>query len=200
MYEERHASTEGQARLRTTDEELLAVARAGDESAFGELIDRHADRLFRLACRMVGSAADAEDVVQETLMGAFEHMGRFGGRSTVRPWLTRILMRQAARCHRRRSRRKSVPFEEAGPDRSLAVGKEQSVSPVDEVGRRLDVEAALRKLSPQHRAVVVLREFEGMSYDEMAAVLRVPQGTVESRLYRARRELKTILRDYMPGS
>ncbi len=180
-----------------TDAQLLAAAASGAHEAFHDLVDRHAERLFRLACRLVGNKADAEDIVQETLVAAFEHMAGFEGRSTVKTWLTRILMRRAARCHRRRARKGTVPLGRfmAGGDEVLSSG-DGSVS--EETARRLDVERALQDLSPDHREVVVLREFQGMSYAEMAEVLEVPQGTVESRLYRARRSLQRALREYLP--
>ncbi len=183
---------EGEQSPAARDERLLAAARAGDDDAFHELVDAHAVRLYRLAFSLVGNAADAEDVVQETLVGAFRSMGRFESRSTVKTWLTRILLRQAARHHRRRGRRPERPLEAA---RGTA-GSRGPAPP--EAARRLDVQAALERLSPLHREVVVLREFGGMSYAEMAEALDVPRGTVESRLHRARRELRELLRDYLP--
>jgi RNA polymerase sigma-70 factor (ECF subfamily) len=185
-------TAEGENGPAARDEALLAAARAGDDGAFHDLVDAHAERLFRLAFSLVGSAADAEDVVQETLLGAFRHMRRFEGRSTVKTWLTRILLRQAARHHRRRGRRAEQPLTAAGrTDGARGAGPEH-------VARRLDVQAALERLSPLHREVLVLREFGGMSYAEMAEALDVPQGTVESRLHRARREMRELLRDYLP--
>ncbi|MFO7957851.1 MAG: RNA polymerase sigma factor [Candidatus Brocadiia bacterium] len=177
--------------MRPTDEQLLRQARQGDTAAFHELIDRHGENLFRLAYSLVGNRADAEDVAQETLMGAFEYMHGFEERSSVKTWLTRILMRQAARCHRRRGRKHEEPI--GTPDAWA-----DDAPPDESARRRMDVRGALDRLSPDHREVVVLREFEGMSYSEMAEALDVPQGTVESRLYRARQELKTLLRDYLP--
>jgi len=176
-----------------SDEDLLAEAQAGDDAAFHELTDRHAQRLFRLAFSLVGGTVDAEDVVQETLLGAFEHIRKFEGRSSVKTWLTSILMRQAARHHRRRSRSRETWLangDHAAPGRGGGVREASD--------RRLDVRRALGRLSADHRQVVVLREYDGMSYAEMAEVLGVPQGTVESRLHRARQELKDLLRDYLP--
>jgi len=184
--------------VRRPDEKLLAAAREGDEAAFHELIDRHAEGLFRLAFRLVGDTMDAEDVVQEALMGAFEHLGRFEGRSTIKTWLTRILLRQAARCHRRRARHRAVSFEQASATAGDGLGVPAGESPSDDANRRLDVHRALQRISPDHREAVVLREFEGMSYAEMAEVLGVPQGTVESRLHRARQALRELLQGYLP--
>lgn len=178
--------------MRRTDEELLQAACGGEDGAFHELVDRHGERLFHLACSLVGAPADAEDVVQETLMGAYRGMRSFEGRSTVKTWLTRILMRQAARWHRRRGRRRDEGrLSDSGPP----VGAADSVA--EDSNRRRDVRRALDRLSAKHRRIVVLREFEGMSYAEIAEVLDVPKGTVESRLYRARRRLQAMLRDYL---
>jgi RNA polymerase sigma-70 factor (ECF subfamily) len=182
-----------------TDEELLAAAcTASDDRAFHELIDRHAVRLLRLAFKLVGNVWDAEDVVQETLIGAYQQMGKFRGQASVKTWLTRILVRQAARCHRRRSRGETVSLDHVRSAGGPEWQDKGSGDVSEEVGRRMDVLRALRRLSPQHREVVVLREYEGMSYAEIAETLDVPQGTVESRLYRARQELKAALQPYLP--
>jgi len=180
-----HADAHG---LCASDFELLQRARQGDTAAFHELVDRHAEGLYRLACALTGQSAEAEDVMQETLLGAFQRMGSFRGRSSVKTWLVSILNRQAARRHRTRLRRPAVRLEtlsrEPAEQRSLDA--------------RLDVTEALGRLSPEHRQVLVLREMEGMTYAEIAEVLGVPLGTVESRLFRARQELKTHLADYLP--
>jgi len=197
MSEQPEADAGEVAPLTMTDEELLADARRGDHGAFHRLIDRHADGLFRLAFRLVGSTADAEDVLQEAFVGAFEQMGRFEGRSTVKTWLSRILVRQTARFHRRRSRRRTLPLPLAG-DGGDEPDVRGSTSVSDDANRRLDVDRALRQLSPEHREVVVLREFGGMSYSEMGEALGIPVGTVESRLHRARQALKEALSDYLP--
>jgi RNA polymerase sigma-70 factor (ECF subfamily) len=180
----------GRRVARESDEELLRAAGKGSSEAFGGLVERHADGLFRLAYRLVGNAPDAEDVLQEAVMGAFEQARKFRGHSTVKTWLTRIVMRQAARSHRRRARRATGSLPE-GMEHDGGVGPEVAAL-------RMDVTQALQKLTPDHREVVVLREFEGLSYAEMAETLDLPQGTVESRLHRARQELKELLSDYLP--
>jgi RNA polymerase sigma-70 factor (ECF subfamily) len=182
-----------------TDPELIRRAAEGDHAAFHTLVDRHAQGLFRLAYAMVGSAADAEDVVQEALAGAYRNVRSFQGRSSVKTWLSRILMRQAAGSLRsrrtRRARMTQSIDQQPAADRSNdpAMGVESSA---EGVNRRIDIAAALQKLSREHREVVVLREFEGLSYEEIAEVLDVPRGTVDSRLSRARRELQRGLKDY----
>jgi RNA polymerase sigma factor (sigma-70 family) len=157
-----------------------------DEATFHELVDRYANEMFRLAVSLVGNAADAEDVVQETFAGAFQALPDFEGRSSVRTWLSRILVNQAAKWRRRRKVRRTVPLDATAP------------GPNPEQGLRIDVLGTLETLSPEHREVIALREFQGMSYEEMAEVLGVPRGTVESRLFRARQELRARLRAYLP--
>jgi RNA polymerase sigma-70 factor (ECF subfamily) len=168
------------------DIELLRRAGAGDSEAFHALVDRHAQRLYRLAVSLIGNAADAEDVLQETFIGAFRGLRSFEGRASVKTWLTRILVRQVAQWRRDQGRRK---FERVGDLIAAA-------SPSAESG--LDVREAMELLSPQHREVLVLREFERMSYEEIAEAIDVPRGTVESRLHRARSELREKLKAYLP--
>lgn len=184
--------TEASDSAALTDATLLQRAKVGDASGFHTLVDRHAPRLFAVAASLLGNAADAEDVIQETFAGAWRGLHRFEGRSSVKTWLTGILVRRVA-MHRRRERRKEGRLRglEAAPKAQLGV------PPTDgRVDARLDVMAAIGRLSPEHRVAVVLRELQGLSYDEMAEVLGVPRGTVESRLHRARRRLQEHLKGY----
>lgn len=181
-----------------SDADLVARARRGDEAAASEIVGRYAPALYGLAVSMVGNAADAEDVLQETFAGAFRGLGGFEGRASLKTWLTRILVRQAARCHRRRGSRKTVPLDELSePAKAVLAGSRPSPS-AGELDLRMDVAAVLDTLSPDHREVIVLRELQGLSYEEIAEALGVPRGTVESRLFRARRHLAERLRDYLP--
>jgi RNA polymerase sigma-70 factor, ECF subfamily len=182
--------------LQVTDTELVRRIRAGDEAAFGELVNRHADGLYRMAYSVMGSAADAEDILQETFLGAFNRLSAFEGRSSVKTWLVRILLNHASKLRRSRRVRKadSLP-EQLGP----ASGDEKyaAASPAAAVQSRVDVQQMLQSLSPEHREVIVLRELQQMSYDEIAEALRIPRGTVESRLHRARHELKRRYEGYL---
>jgi RNA polymerase sigma-70 factor (ECF subfamily) len=164
------------------DLDLLRRSANGSTVAFHALVDRHADRLFRLAVSLLGNAADAEDVLQETFAGAYRSARRFEGRSSVKTWLTRILVTQVNVL--RRSKRQVGPIDEHVPAR------------VGSADTKIDLQAALQQLSEEHREVLLLREFEKLSYEEMAQVLDVPRGTVESRLHRARNELKEKLKSY----
>ncbi len=186
------------ARVRATDAQLVRRVRRGDEAAFHELVNRHAKGLFGLAFSLVGNAADAEDVLQETFLGAFRGLRAFRGRSSVKTWLSRIVVRQAARCRRSRRIHKMVSIDSLSDASRSVLRTAEIASPTGGLDIRMDVLAMLETLSPEHREVIVLRELQGMSYEEMAEVLGVPRGTVESRLFRARRTLRERLSDYLP--
>ena len=176
--------------LPPTDLELVQRARHGDLDAFHDLVDRHAGYLCGLAASLVGNAADAEDAVQETLAGAFRGLRGFREQAAVKTWLTGILVRQAA-MHFRRGRFRGWRRLDAAPEPTVAPAAHKA-----DVG--MDVRAAILALRPEHREVIVLREMQGFSYEEIAQALGVPPGTVESRLFRARKELQGLLRDYLP--
>ena len=181
------SSPQAEAQGPANDLELLAAAAAGEEEAFERLVERHGQRLYALAVSLVSSIPDAQDVLQETFLGAFRGLAGFKGQASVRTWLTRILVTQAAKCLRDRQRRRR--------HESTGIGGEVAAAGTD-VQKVLDVQAALGWLTMEQREVLVLREFEQLSYQKMAEVLGVPQGTVESRLYRAREAMKEILGDY----
>lgn len=189
----RPISSESAERARI-DLALLRRAAAGDAPAFEELFERHAKSMHRLACLLVGSTADAEDVLQETWTGVYKALKRFEGRSSVRTWLTRILTTQVALW--RRKRRGGV-LSLQSPQLEAENLPHRQPSASRHADWQSDLEAALQKLSPDHREVVVLREIQGLSYDEIALSLAVPRGTVESRLHRARAELRKLLQAYI---
>jgi RNA polymerase sigma-70 factor (ECF subfamily) len=187
---------DGAAERARVDLQLLRRAGAGDAQAFAELVERHAKSMYRLAYLLVGTAADAEDVLQETWTGVYKSLKRFEGRSTVRTWLTRILTTQVA-LWRRKRRGGIISLDESPQAQADALpGRQHSASRNSDW--QADLQAALARLTGDHREVIVLREIQGLSYDEMAEALRVPRGTVESRLHRARGELRKLLQAYVP--
>jgi RNA polymerase sigma-70 factor (ECF subfamily) len=165
-----------------SDADLLKQIQVGDEAAFRTLVDRHGRYLFGIAHSLLGNAADAEDVVQETLMAALN--ANFRGESSVKTWLVAILVNQSKML--RRKKRPQALIED--------VPKESAAASSD---AKMDLSMMLRELSPEHRQIIVLRELERMSYQEIAAALGVPQGTVESRLHRAREELRKRFAGYL---
>jgi len=168
--------------------ELVGRAKGGDAAACREIVDRFSAGLHRLAFSLVGHAQDAEDVVQETFVGAFRSLRSFEGRSSLKTWLIQILVRQAARRRQARARGQALPLDKAAP---AARGPEEGLD------ARMDLLGALESLAPEQREVIALRELEGMTYEEMAEALGAPRGTVESRLHRARQALRERLKDYL---
>ncbi|UCG64805.1 MAG: sigma-70 family RNA polymerase sigma factor [Deltaproteobacteria bacterium] len=170
------------------DLELARRAQKGEESAFHELVDRYANELFKLAFSLTGAVDGAEDVLQETFLGAFQGLDSFEGRSSVKTWLIRILVKQAAKYHRSRHIRKTESIDDILEVSSSAFsGRDSDLT--------IDIKTMIKTLSTEHREVIVLRELQGFSYEEMAEILGIPRGTVESRLFRARQELRKRFRD-----
>lgn len=169
------------------DRELVRQIGLGDPDAFEALLERHARYLFGIAQALVGNA-DAEDLVQETFAAILQT--RFRGEASVRTWLVQILVRRAGMLHRSRARRER--WHAAAAD-----GSSQEVRSTPGADARMDLTTMLESLTPEHRAVIVLREIQGLSYEEMASALGVPRGTVESRLHRAREELRRRYEGYL---
>lgn len=183
------------------DDELVAQARRGDVAAFGELVRRHQDALFNGICRMVGQREDAEDLAQEVFLKAYRHIARFEGRSSFYTWVYSIAVNVVI-SHRRKlsaRRRQSTVSLDAigGDDRPFDVADDAAtpdiVSQHHEVGER--IEEAIARLEDEHRDIVVLRDIEGFNYEEIGEMLGLPQGTVKSRLHRARLALREQLED-----
>jgi RNA polymerase sigma-70 factor (ECF subfamily) len=179
----------------TDDHTLIAESLAGNTAAFGELVRRHQDRLYNTVYRMVDNAEDALDVVQEAFLNAYQSLDSFKGDSLFFTWLYRIAVNTAISLKRKKRAMVRIdgrngeavidpldPSEESRPGHAL----EQA-----EQGRR--IQHALSRLSPEHRAVLVMKDMEGQKYETMAEVLGVPIGTIRSRLHRARLELREVL-------
>jgi RNA polymerase sigma-70 factor (ECF subfamily) len=173
--------------LELSDADLLRAAGRGDDRAFHALVDRHAIALFQAALSFSRNRADAEDVVQETLINAHRGARGFAGRSSVRTWLLQILTREAARAWRRdRHRRDTLSLDAPAAANTLPTTPGAAAG----VEHRLDIAQILQELSSPHREVLVMREVWNLSYEEMAAALGLPRGTVESRLSRAREQFR----------
>ena len=178
-----------------TDEVLVRRALTGDLSAFELLVVRHRDVVYRVAARIVGDA-DADDVTQDAFLRAFNRLSSFRGESPFRAWLLRITHNTALNALARRPKLQPVDSVEELIDSSEG-GPPPMRSPVDqlEVSERRDrLMLKISLLSPQHRAVLALRDLEGLSYDEIAQVTETPLGSVKGRLHRARGELIELLR------
>ena len=202
-----------------SDEDLIAALRAGDESAFAELIDRHSPALLRVARTYVPSRAVAEEVVQETWIGVMRGIDSFEGRSSLKTWIFRILTNVAMRRGERESR--SVPFsalakaEDTGepsvdPDRFLPADHELFPGhwvimparwPTPEEGllsgeTREVILRAIEALPKAQRTVIALRDVEGWSSDEVCEALEITAGNQRVLLHRARSTVRTAIEEY----
>ncbi|HYG74069.1 MAG TPA: sigma-70 family RNA polymerase sigma factor [Planctomycetota bacterium] len=189
-------ASQGDASASNSDAELLRRAQGGDDLAFDALVERYERELFGMGYFLTGQSSDAEDIVQETFLAAYEGLANFESRSSVKTWLTRILYLRAARHHRSGRIRKAAQRLQLS-EASLSLLKGSSAGPTVAQEIRIDVLEVLQSLRPEFREAIVLRELDGMSYGEIAEVLAIPAGTVESRLFRARQELKLLLKDYL---
>lgn len=190
MDRHQRPETDRESELNEPDTDLLRRARQGEASAYHDMVSRYAPGLYRLGVSMLGNTTDAEDVVQETFAAALRGIDRFEGRSSIRTWLTGILVNQVARCRRRHARKGAASLELM--DRPPPVA-----DPAEATDRRIDLLSIVDRLPPEQRDVILLREFEQLDYREIAELLGVPAGTVDSRLYRARQALKELLKDYL---
>lgn len=161
------------------DSILVRAAQNGDVDAFEELVRRYQTSIYRVALRMLGSGADAQDAVQETFVRAWRALPRFRHDSAISTWLYRIVTRRAL--DRIASRRSTGTLDEveveAGPDPAQAAEHQE---------RLRAIRRAIAKLPPDQRAALVLREFEGLSYQEVAQVLGASVPAVKTRIHRAR--------------
>jgi RNA polymerase sigma-70 factor, ECF subfamily len=179
----------------TAETVLLERAKHGDLDAYGQLVDHHRDVVFRVAARVVGRD-EADDVTQDALLRAFSRLDTFRGTGSFRSWLLAITHRAALNTLARRRpepRGSAEDLEEVSPPQP-ADGREP-VSSLEERERRLRLELKLGELRVEHRTVLVLRDLEGLAYDDIATVTGSPLGTVKGRLARARDELVQILRN-----
>ena len=177
----------------TSDEVLVERTLSGDLSAFETLVERHRDVVYRVARRIVGEN-EADDVAQDAFLRAFHRLSLFRGESPFQSWLLRIVHNAALNAL---TRRRLTPVENPEahePNHVRAGGGRTLVEELEVSERRRRLAVKLRDIHPPHRAVLVLRDIEGLSYEEIAEVTETPVGTVKGRLHRARRELIDILR------
>ena len=191
--------------IRTEEASLVADLKAGSEEAFALLIAQYHYPIFSLIARSLNDPADAPDITQEVFIKVFRSIRSFNGDASLRTWLYRIALHEASNQRRWWSRHKRQEItidaadesEETGESFSLASTlTDGSDSPFEQVAQgelRTRVEAGLRELPEIFRSVVVLRELEGFSYEEIAEILDVNIGTVKSRLTRGRSALRALL-------
>ena len=184
------------------DFELIEKTLNGENSAFDELVLKYQDRIFNIAYRMMGSYEEAKDASQEAFVNAFKSLANFRRESSFYTYLCQILINSCKNRLKRLNRdSKLVSIDDPFPTEDGEVKLEipdNTFSPRDAVERKdkeARVQEAINSLDEEHKAVVVLRDIEGLSYEDIAQALNLNIGTIKSRLHRARHELKEKLKD-----
>jgi RNA polymerase sigma-70 factor (ECF subfamily) len=193
-----------------SDDELVSRARARDLGAFEQLIDRHDERLYRVAMRLLRNENDAREVLQDALLSAWQNLDSFAGRAQFGSWIYRVTVNAALMLLRTRRRRPTVSVEDLAPgvlDEAIGAshdaGSDWSKRPDEQLQSgelKQHIEMALDHLPEILRLVFVLRDVEGMSTEETAEILDITIPTVKTRLHRARLALREAISRYFEKS
>ena len=179
-----------------TEKELVRAAQRGDDSAFEELVRTYEKRVYHLALRMCGNVDDAYEVAQEAFLSAWKGMRFFRGDSSFSTWLYRLTSNAAIDFLRRQRRQGGSDGVSLDDENTFLEVADPAPSPHQQA-ERLELRDALARglgaLSPEHRQVLLLRELQGLTYEEIAAALELDLGTVKSRIARAREKLRKYL-------
>ena len=184
----------------THDEEMRIIAKVldGDTNAFEALVEDQKKVVFNLALRMLGNEEDAYDISQEAFLKAYTNLSGFRGDCKFSSWLYKMTTNLCLDFIRKRNRHKVIPlvYEDADGDSEMMEIPDDSFSPetlTEQKQLRESVHAGLNQLAPQQREILVLREVGGLRYDEISRQLNIEEGTVKSRIFRARKKLCEIL-------
>jgi RNA polymerase sigma-70 factor (ECF subfamily) len=183
----------------TSDEQILERALTGDAEAFGEIVRRWERRIFALTYGMLGREEDARDATQETFLSAFRNLRNFRGEAKVSSWLHRIAVNQCITRHRRAKVRKEAGLEDEEEKHASSFATPVELSPprvIEGLERSSAVRRAVNSLPVELRQIVVMKEFEELTFREIADALDVPLSTVKSRLYTALRQLHMRLEKF----
>lgn len=194
---------------RERDRELVRRAQEGDRGAFRDLYEKYHRRAYAVAFGVVKARQDALDIVQEAFVRVHRHLPNFQGTSSFYTWLYRIVMNLSIDIIRRRKTSRPVEYDDTFRRRDADAAGEDTIVPklLDQNPRKTvirrelieRIEAALAELPEYHRQAILLREVEGLSYEEMAEVMDVPKGTIMSRLFHARKKMQAALASYVDG-
>jgi RNA polymerase sigma-70 factor (ECF subfamily) len=192
----------------TSDEDLVLRVKSGDRSAFDVLAVRYKDRIFNLCYRKLGDAEEAMDASQEAFLKAYRALSTFEGKSKFYTWLFRIALNCAFTRRKRRAREREVT--PISTDRTAGRGGEEDLGAVEAADVRDEpaaaalrgekarlIEDAIASLDEDFHRIVLLRDVEGLAYEEIAVILEIPVGSVKSRLHRARLLLREKLKSYL---
>jgi RNA polymerase sigma-70 factor (ECF subfamily) len=177
------------------DRQLIATCLAGRRDAFGELVTRYQARLYNAAIRLVDNPEDAADVVQDAFLNAYQSLHSFKGDAEFFTWLYRIAFNAAISL--KRKKRAAVSLDAVRPEGGIDPDDpSEYIKPGAALQRseeETQLQEAMIRLSHEHREVLILKDIEGMKYEDIAEILGVPIGTIRSRLHRARLELRELL-------
>lgn len=185
------------------DYELVCLSQKGDVDAFGALVERHQKNMVNIAYRMLGDYEEACDVVQEAFLSAYKAIRKFRGDSMFSTWLYRIVI-NISKNHMKQMR---VRLQREGPSIDVPIETEEGhlkrdpPDPIASIAEQFEkkeiqtkVQSCINSLDDEYREVLVLRDIQGFSYDEICDILKIPDGTVKSRIFRARESLKDRLK------
>lgn len=172
-----------------SEDDWVRRAQAGDGKAFSELVRRHQNRIYRYLLRMLGSHEDARELTQDAFIKAWQALPQWQPEAQFRTWLFRIANNTALDALRRRKLVEFVPLDDSFDAPGSEPDPERQAQATQEVRQ---LEANLKKLAQEHRQILLLREVEEMSYEEIGSVMSLSEGTVKSRLARARAALIEI--------
>ncbi len=178
-----------------SDRELVLLAREGDQEALSTLTTRHRRSAYLLALQLMGNPDDALDATQDALIRFCVHLNRFDAERPLKPWLYSIVRNRCRDLLRRRRVRRTEPID-SDDERWRPEIVDESADPHGDLERsrlRTRVWSALGQLRPDHREILVLRDYQDLSYSQISDLLGIPQGTVMSRLHRARKQLASQL-------
>ena len=178
------------------EHKLIEQCLAGRTRAFAVLVRRYQDRIYNTVFRMIGQAEDAQDIVQETFLKAYDGLGRFRANASFYTWLYRIAVNACLTERRKRQRRPglvSMDSQRTRTEPAADADQTRPSRPVESAECRQAVRQAIQALPAEQRAAVVLKDIEGHSYESIADILQCPVGTVRSRLHRARMQLRESL-------
>jgi RNA polymerase sigma-70 factor (ECF subfamily) len=197
----RPTSIPEEAGVRLDDETLISKCRAGDQDAFRELVERYQRKVYGIAFGMLHNADDAMDITQEVFIRVHGCLGHFKGSSSFYTWLYRVGVNLCIDHLRKQAKNPTVDYDDA-LDHDYGEGAEDLLPATWAMnpGKAMDrkelsqmIQSALETLSPNHRAVLLMREVDGLSYSDMAEVMQCNKGTIMSRLFHARRRMQDAL-------
>jgi RNA polymerase sigma-70 factor (ECF subfamily) len=192
----RHLRPRIEGTVNPDDHRLIADCLQGRTAAFGELVRRYQDRLYNTVYRLVDNAEDAQDVVQDAFLNAYQSLATFKGDSQFFTWLYRIAVNTAISLKRKQRVTLTIKASRFGEGGAEPLDHSEISRPeyaLEQAEQERWIQEALNRLSPEHRTVLILKDMEGQKYETIAEILQVPIGTIRSRLHRARLELREIL-------